>query len=78
MPSIKRERLSGWGLTPATHCASYRPEKERELAKMVIDATSPLIARGLGRSYGDAALQPDGVIKTQASCARRQALALLM
>jgi decaprenylphospho-beta-D-ribofuranose 2-oxidase len=64
MNNIKREHLSGWGLTPAIHCASYRPEKERELAQLVKSQKTPLIARGLGRSYGDASLQPHGVIKT--------------
>jgi len=62
---IKREHLSGWGLTPATHCASYRPEKERELAGLLKSQKTPVIARGLGRSYGDASLQPHGVIKTE-------------
>ena len=33
MANIKRELLSGWGLTPSTHCATYRPEKEREVGK---------------------------------------------
>lgn len=61
---IKREHLSGWGLTPATHCASYRPEKERELATILASHKTPVIARGMGRSYGDASLQPHGVIKT--------------
>lgn len=65
MPIAKRELLSGWGLTPATHCDSYRPEKEREIAKLVTASSTPLVARGLGRSYGDASLQPDGVIKTE-------------
>lgn len=62
---IKREHLSGWGLTPATHCASYRPEKERELAAILASLKTPMIARGMGRSYGDASLQPHGVIKTE-------------
>jgi len=62
---IKREHLSGWGLTPAMHCASYRPEKERELAGILKAQQTPVIARGLGRSYGDASLQPHGVIKTE-------------
>ena len=62
---IKREHLSGWGLTPSTHCASYRPEKERELAHLLKTQKNPMIARGMGRSYGDASLQPHGVIKTE-------------
>ncbi|MDX2073871.1 MAG: FAD-binding oxidoreductase [Alphaproteobacteria bacterium] len=65
MANIKREHLSGWGLTPATHCVSYRPEKERELARLLKSQQAQVIARGLGRSYGDASLQPHGVIKTE-------------
>lgn len=63
--NIKREYLSGWGNTPAIHCASYRPEKEREIAHLLKHPHTPLIARGLGRSYGDASLQPDGVVNTR-------------
>lgn len=65
MANVKREHLSGWGLVPFTHCASYRPEKEREIAALLGTLKTPVIARGLGRSYGDASLQPDGVIKTE-------------
>lgn len=64
MPVSKSERLSGWGRTPVVECTSFRPEKQRELREILSSHTAPLIARGLGRSYGDAALQPVGVIRT--------------
>lgn len=65
MASVKRERLCGWGLTPSTYCATYRPEKERELVQLLAEHKTPMIARGLGRSYGDASLQSEGTIKTE-------------
>ncbi|BBO99792.1 FAD-binding oxidoreductase [Sulfuriferula nivalis] len=44
--------LSGWGRYPVETCASERPERYQDLR-----ASSPTqIARGQGRSYGDAAL----------------------
>lgn len=64
MPVVKQENLSGWGGALRIHCNSYRPEKERELALLVANHQT-LLARGLGRSYGDAALQPEGIIKTE-------------
>ncbi len=48
--------LSGWGQTPKETCTVYRPEKP-----MRVLPTS-FIARGCGRSYGDASLNPDGVV----------------
>lgn len=65
MANIKRELLSGWGNVPKIFCAVYRPEKERELATLLRLHDARVIARGLGRSYGDASLQPHGVIKTE-------------
>ena len=64
MANTKREMLSGWGHCPATHCSSYRPEKQRETAHIVYEHKGHLLARGLGRSYGDASLQPSGVVRT--------------
>ncbi|MCZ6782127.1 MAG: FAD-binding oxidoreductase [Proteobacteria bacterium] len=49
--------VSGWGNYPVAQCDVYRPETRADLAEIVARAPqSSLIARGLGRSYGDAAL----------------------
>ncbi|MCE2927673.1 MAG: FAD-binding oxidoreductase [Rickettsiales bacterium] len=64
--NTKQERLHGWGHTPVVDSLSWRPEKGRELRELVKNAASPtLLARGMGRSYGDASLQPAGVIRTE-------------
>lgn len=50
-------RLSGWGRYPIEECRVYRPEARREAVELL--ARSPersFVPRGLGRSYGDAAL----------------------
>ena len=64
MSKFLSRELSGWGRFPVQNCQVTRPEKGREL----LDATSShavvdVIARGAGRSYGDAAInQGSGVI----------------
>jgi decaprenylphospho-beta-D-ribofuranose 2-oxidase len=56
--------LSGWGRYPVESCHVFRPEKRREVADTLASGLeSSYIPRGLGRSYGDAALnQNAGVI----------------
>lgn len=56
-PRFVARSLSGWGRFPVLDVHLYRPEKRNALTAVVRDAAEPsLIARGLGRSYGDAAL----------------------
>jgi FAD/FMN-containing dehydrogenase len=53
--------LSGWGRFPVECCKVYRPESRRHLAAILESNALPsLISYGLGRSYGDAALNKDG------------------
>jgi decaprenylphospho-beta-D-ribofuranose 2-oxidase len=49
--------LSGWGRYPVESCHIFRPEKRSEIATTLASGLQrSYISRGLGRSYGDAAL----------------------
>lgn len=56
-----RQTLSGWGRLPTIEATAARPERRREAFDALADREGePLLAHGLGRSYGDAALLRDG------------------
>ncbi len=67
MPKFADRELAGWGRFPRQQCRVARAEKRRELATLALDCEVPsLLARGLGRAYGDAALnQNSGVVLTE-------------
>ncbi|MBM4441941.1 MAG: FAD-binding oxidoreductase [Candidatus Rokubacteria bacterium] len=49
--------LGGWGRFPVARCQVFRPERRAGVAGTLAAKAAPtFIARGLGRSYGDAAL----------------------
>jgi len=54
----KRSLLSGWGNYPIIETHLYRPEKIRDLYPFPDEPS--ILGRGLGRSYGDAALNDQG------------------
>jgi len=56
----KRQSLSGWGRYPSVPCEVVRPEKRSALSSLCSETTSR-IARGAGRSYGDAAVSAHGL-----------------
>ena len=57
MADVRRAPLSGWGLYPVEDCFIYRPERVQDLERILSSGQqSSYIARGLGRSYGDTAL----------------------
>ena len=61
MPTLSKP-ISGWGRYPVETCTLERPERYADLKP----ATDSLIARGQGRSYGDASLNENGgVILTE-------------
>ena len=51
-------KLSGWGRYPVLDCRMKRLRRREDL-RVLFDQGETLIARGNGRSYGDAALNPD-------------------
>jgi decaprenylphospho-beta-D-ribofuranose 2-oxidase len=54
--------LSGWGRTAPSHAAVASPGAEETITRLLETTRRPTIARGLGRSYGDAAQSSGGVV----------------
>ena len=54
--------IAGWGNYPKLECQLGRPETLSVLKQDLGADTTPRLARGLGRSYGDQALSEEGVV----------------
>jgi decaprenylphospho-beta-D-ribofuranose 2-oxidase len=61
MPRSVTKNISGWGNLPVQRCKVFNPDGVAEL-EQTLRGGEPrgFIARGLGRSYGDASLNEDG------------------
>lgn len=56
-----RASLAGWGRYPVVDCVVYQPADQQALA-LVVGHLGDSLARGNGRSYGDASLNPAATI----------------
>jgi len=59
--TIRKTRLAGWGGVPTEPCLVTFPTDGAAIAALAASDT-PSIARGLGRAYGDSALNPQGIV----------------
>ncbi|HEX8707281.1 MAG TPA: FAD-binding oxidoreductase [Pyrinomonadaceae bacterium] len=59
MQRTTTKEISGWGRYPRQHARLTRPER---IAEAVPPAAGSMIARGQGRSYGNAAMLADGLV----------------
>lgn len=64
LPAAEREQLSGWGRAFTSSALVMRPRGPEEVALALRSgaAAGGAIARGSGRSYGDAACNADGLV----------------
>ncbi len=57
MESVQKKRLAGWGNYPTAESYALQPRNEQDVKSDL--KKGKVIARGLGRSYGDQAVNED-------------------
>ena len=62
MNAVRPKKLAGWGRYPVVDCVTREPSTADDAA---VALTTPAIARGNGRSYGDSSLAPEGTVITR-------------
>lgn len=59
--SLVQKEIAGWGRYPRANCYLHRPERRQELEQILqCERPTGFLPRGLGRAYGDAALNSEG------------------
>ncbi len=56
---------SGWGRYPGIETTAHQPATRTALCRVLASTPASLIARGMGRSYGDASLAAHSVVMTR-------------
>ncbi|MGD8280174.1 MAG: FAD-binding oxidoreductase [Gemmatimonadota bacterium] len=63
---METQELSGWGRYPRKQCHVSRPDSRAALQRaLALAGQRPILARGLGRSYGDSSLLSTGIVLDQ-------------
>ena len=60
MPGKTTQRLEGWGRYQRISGEVVRAESRRDMQAAIAERGGPVLARGMGRAYGDAALLSSG------------------